>query len=105
MSNIPVLDAVATVDESGKTWAIALVNRHTSEHVACTVKLKDDFLEGTYETTILGGDSPDAYNDVQHPNRVVPDETHLTFERGVVRLRPHSLTIIRISRPFPPAAE
>ena len=102
---IPVLDAVATVDESGNTWVIALVNRHPSKHVACTVKMKDGFLEGTYEATILTGDSPDAYNDVQHPNRVVPDMTHLTFERGVVRLPPHSLTIIRIPKPYRPSTK
>ena len=35
---IPVLDAVATVDESGERWAIALVNRHPDKHVACTVR-------------------------------------------------------------------
>jgi alpha-N-arabinofuranosidase len=93
---IPVIDAVATVDELGETWAIALVNRHPAEHVACTVKLKDALLEGTYEARILAGDSPDAYNDVERPNRVVPERKQLTFKQGVVRLPPHSLTIVRI---------
>ncbi len=93
--SIPVIDAVATVDESGAMWSIALVNRHPSKEVACTVKMKDTLLVGSYDATILAGDSPDAFNDVEHPNRVVPAKTRLTFEKGVVKLPPHSLTIVR----------
>jgi len=92
---IPVIDAVATVDVSGTTWSIALVNRHPAESVACTVKMKDVLLEGVHDATILSGDSPDAYNDVEHPNRVVPEKTQLTFRQGVVHLPPHSLTIVK----------
>ena len=79
-----------------RSWAIALVNRHPSEHVTCTVRMKDAFVEGTCEATVLAGDSPEAYNDVQNPDRVVPEKTQLTFQQGVVRLPPHSLTIVRI---------
>jgi len=93
---LPVLDALATVDESGNTWSIALVNRHPSQIVACTVKMKDALLEGTYEATILAGESPAAFNDVEHPNSVRPEKTRLTFAKGVVKLAPHSLTIVRI---------
>jgi alpha-N-arabinofuranosidase len=60
--------------------------------------MKDALLEGTHDAIILAGDSPDAYNDVEHPNRVVPEKTQLTFNKGVVRLPPHSLTIVRIRR-------
>ena len=93
---MPVIDAVATVDGAGKNWAIALVNRHPSETVACTVNLGDRSLDGTFDATILAGDSPEAYNDVERPNRVVPEKTQLKFNQGVVNLPPHSLTIIRI---------
>jgi alpha-N-arabinofuranosidase len=91
-----MIDAIATVDESGKVWAIALVNRHLSKHAACTVKMKDTLLEGRYEATILAGDSPDAFNDVEHPNRVVPERTQVSFKQGVVNLPPHSLVIVRV---------
>ena len=93
---IPMVDAIATVDESGKVWAIALVNRHPSKHAACTVKMKDTLLDGRYEATILAGDSPDAFNDVEHPNRVVPERTQLSFNKGIVNLPPHSLAIVRV---------
>ena len=90
------LDAVATVDESGKTWAIAMVNRHASETLACAVKLGDRSLDGTVNATILAGDSPEAFNDTERPNRVVPEKRELKFDQGVVQLPPHSLTIVRV---------
>jgi alpha-N-arabinofuranosidase len=100
--SIPVIDALATVDEAGKIWSVALVNRHPSETVACTVKMKDTPLDGTYEATILAGDSPDAFNDVGQPDRVVPQKMQLTFKNGVTHLPPHSLTIVRITTPEGP---
>jgi alpha-N-arabinofuranosidase len=39
--SVPMVDAIATVDESGKVWSIALVNRHPSKNVACTIKMRD----------------------------------------------------------------
>jgi len=93
---VAVVDAITTVDESGKQWAIALVNRHPSDAVACSIKMKDRPLEGTYEATVLAGESPDSYNDIEHPNRVVPEKTTLTFTKGAVHLPPHSLTIVKV---------
>ncbi len=93
---IPVVDGVATMDKRGKTLALALVNRHPSTAVACTVRVKDALVDGTHSAIVLTGDSPDAYNDVEHPNRVVPKQTRLAFKKGVVMLAPHSLTILKI---------
>ena len=90
------LDGIATTDASGKRWAIALTNRDPAEAVACTLKLGDRLLDGTFDATILAGDSPDAFNDVEHPNRVTPAKAQLKINQGVVKLPPHSLTIIRI---------
>ncbi|HRY51316.1 MAG TPA: alpha-L-arabinofuranosidase C-terminal domain-containing protein [Candidatus Paceibacterota bacterium] len=92
---IPVVDAVATVDKTGKTWAIALVNRHPSKEVDCTVKMENVPLQGTHAAIVLSGDSPEAYNDVEHPNRVAPKRTRITFNQGVARLAPHSLTLVK----------
>jgi alpha-N-arabinofuranosidase len=94
--SVATIDAIATVDDSGKTWAIALVNRHPSEEVACPVSMKGAPLDGTFNSTILAGDSPDAYNDIEHPNRVAPVKTQLAFDKGVVKLPPHSLTIVKV---------
>jgi alpha-N-arabinofuranosidase len=90
------VDAVATVDESDKTWAVALVNRHPTENLACVVKLGSRLPDGAFDATILAGDSPEAFNDVENPNRVAPQKTKLKCKQGVVHLPPHSLTILRL---------
>ena len=95
-ASVAVIDAIATVDESGKQWAIALVNRHPSKSLACTVMMKDTRLDGTFKATVLAGDSTDAYNDIEHPDRVAPKEVTLTFKDGVASLPPHSLTIVHM---------
>ncbi|MDQ1257831.1 MAG: Alpha-L-AF protein, partial [Candidatus Hydrogenedentes bacterium] len=48
------------------------------------------------DAVILAGDSPEAYNDVETPDRVVPAKTTLTFSGGTVKLPPHSLTIVKV---------
>jgi alpha-L-arabinofuranosidase len=94
--SIPVADAIATVDESGKRWAICLVNRHPDQVIQCTVKMKDRLLEGDYAAVVLAGDSPEAFNSIEHPDRVAPMKKTLTVIRGVVELPPHSLTVVKV---------
>lgn len=88
------VDAIATVDQSGKRWAIALVNRQPSEAMRCMVRFGDQPLDGTFDATVLSGDSPEAFNDVDRPDRVVPSKTQVQFKQGLVTLPPHSLSII-----------
>jgi alpha-L-arabinofuranosidase len=64
--------------------------------VDCTVKLGDQLLDGEFDANVLAGDSPEAFNSVEQPDRVVPESKTLTFQQGVVSLPPHSLTIVRI---------
>lgn len=94
-----MLDGVATVDDSGKNWAIALVNRHPAKPVACTVRMRDRLLDGDHPALVLAGDSPEAFNDIENPNRVTPQRTTLTFVQGEVALPPHSLSIIKVPVP------
>jgi len=47
---------------------------HPSENLASTVKLGDKPINGKYKATILTGDSPDSFNDIEHPNRGAPKE-------------------------------
>jgi alpha-L-arabinofuranosidase len=94
---VPVLDAIATADRTGRNWAMALVNRHPEKELACTVKIQDRLLEGGCEATVLTGDSLDAFNDIENPNRVAPQKMRLNFAKGVVKLPPHSLSIVKVS--------
>jgi len=90
------IDAIATVDADGGAWAIALVNRHPSNQVTCAVKLGDRMLNGAYDATILAGDSPEAFNNIEHPDRVAPEKRKIEFADNGVTLPPHSLTIVRV---------
>lgn len=94
--SIPVLDSVVTVNDVGDSWSIALVNRHPTEKVSCSLVVEGKVLDGNYGATILRGDSADSYNDAEQPDRVTPEEVSVTCEGGVVALQPHSLTILRV---------
>ncbi|MCP4310588.1 MAG: alpha-N-arabinofuranosidase [Bacteroidetes bacterium] len=94
--SVAVVEALATVDEGGETWAISLVNRHPSDPVSCRVTMGDKLLDGKFPATVLTGDSPDSFNDIEHPERVSPQELEIVFEKGITRLPPHSLIIMRI---------
>jgi alpha-N-arabinofuranosidase len=93
---VAVLDAVATVDASGKNWAISLVNRHPADSVLCSVTMDGHPLHGTYRATLLTGDTPDAFNGIEHPDSVAPKEIGLTFDHGMASLPPHALIIVHI---------
>ncbi len=97
MDTVDVIDAIATSDENGKEWSIALINRHPSDQVDCTVIMGELPLNGTYRATVLNGDSPDAYNDIGNPDRVKPEVAELTFRKGTADLPPHSLTIVHVA--------
>jgi alpha-L-arabinofuranosidase len=75
------------------------VNRHPTQPLTCAVKFKDKPLNGTFSTVMLQGDSPEAFNDVEQPERVVPERKRITFKEGAVELPPHSLTIFRVPSP------
>lgn len=95
-TSVPALDAVATCDDGMRLWRLALVNRHPELELACTIALDGKRLGGAYGATVLSGDSPNAYNGVEHPDRVVPVQTELIFADGVTTLPPHSVVIVRI---------
>jgi alpha-L-arabinofuranosidase len=93
---VSAMDAIATCDAAKRKWQIALVNRHPSQAVRCAVRLGGRALDGVYQATVLAGDSTDAYNDVDAPDRVTPQTTTLSFANGSVTLPPHSLTIVGV---------
>ncbi len=94
--SVPVADAIATVDESSSRWAIALINRHPGKPLACTLRLGNRAVDGTFPAVVLQGDSPEAYNDIERPDRVVPTKTKIRLTQGLIELPPHSLTILKI---------
>jgi alpha-N-arabinofuranosidase len=95
--SVPTADTIATVDDSGRHWSIALVNRHPSQPLACTVRLKDRTLDGNFAAVVLESDSPEAYNDIARPDRVAPKKKKLKVKDGLIELPPHSLTILKLA--------
>jgi alpha-N-arabinofuranosidase len=96
---VPVVDAVATVNDSGKKWSLALINRHPTLDVDCTVKLGGALWKGTCQLTTLAGDTPDVFNDIENPDRVTPVKSSRELKEARINLPAHSLTIIQISAP------
>ena len=94
--DVPVLDAIVTGDVDGGPIVAALTNRHPSEHVICSVSAGDTPLDGELAATMLQGDSPDAYNDVERPHRVTPEPVRLDASGGALRLPPHSVTVVEL---------
>ena len=93
-ASVPALDAVVTCDASRRHYRLALLNRHPDQTLLCSIALDGRALEGTFKATVLDGDSPDAYNDIDQPERVFPASAQLTFAGGRVALPPHSLTVL-----------
>lgn len=93
---VPALDAVATCSDGQTGWKLALVNRLPDQPLACRVILDGAPVQGTRRAAVLAGDSPDAYNDVDAPDRVASQELDLAFADGVVSLPPHSIAIVAL---------
>ena len=95
-SSVPSLDAVATCDDKQQGWRLALVNRLPDCELACKIHFAGVPLPGAYQATVLSGDSPDAFNDIDAPARVAPKQVELTFSDGVTYLPPHSVTVLAV---------
>ncbi len=95
--SVPVFDGLATCGAAMSGWRIALINRHPQQSLTCKVLIGGRPLEGQYAATILSGDSPDAYNDVEQPARVAPEKGVLNFVSGSAALPPHSVAILEVN--------
>ena len=93
---VAAFDGVATCNAAMTTWRLALINRHPAQPLSCRVSLAGQPLHGNYPATVLRGDAPDAYNDIDQPERVVPEQGRLEFQNGTAVLPPHSVTIVEI---------
>ena len=89
--SFPVFDAIVTCDSDWRRISMMLVNKHPNRSVSCSIVIDGRKIEGSYQTILLSGDSPDVYNDIEHQDNVVPVEHKMTFNRGKVDLPPHSI--------------
>jgi len=95
--SVPALDAVVTQNDDRKRMAIALVNRHPEQAARWRLSLGTASLPSSASFTVLSGDSPDAYNDVDHPNRVIAETRTVAVSDGSIEVPPHSVGIVQIA--------
>ena len=94
--SVASVDTLVTCSDDRKRLAIALVNRHPERTLPCGLRIAGLGGEPKISATVLSGDSPDAYNDVPRPDRVVPQTREYTLKGGRIELPPHSVTIARV---------
>jgi alpha-N-arabinofuranosidase len=94
---IQALDVVATCDDAAFEWSIAVVNRHATDTISCVLSLGMRLFTGDVEVVVLSGPDVDAYNDVNAPDRVVPEAFRISVKNGAVEFPPHSLTVIMLN--------
>ena len=90
---IPALDAVVTSDDGREHTVVALVNRHPTAPVTCEVVFDGKHVAGAWPATLLSADHPDAYNDLEHLDRVRPQRISSSFVDGRVEIPAHSVMI------------
>jgi alpha-N-arabinofuranosidase len=94
---VQALDAVTTCSDDRRQTAIALVNRHPEAPARWKLGLTNAGSQENARVTILSGDSPDAYNDVAHPERVVPAQRPWNSRDAYLELPPHSVAIVQMT--------
>jgi alpha-L-arabinofuranosidase len=93
--SIPLVDAIVTCNEDKHTYSIALVNRHPDNNTLCRIESVN--LPKKIEAIVLSGDSPDAYNDIDRPERVMPQKMNFNVKNGSILLPPHSVVVFQLS--------
>lgn len=93
---VPAVDCIVTCSNDKKRLVIALVNKHPQLEASCDLGLGN--IATKVSATILSGDSPDAFNDIDQPNRVVPITKSIYIKNGKVSLPAHALVILEIDR-------
>jgi alpha-N-arabinofuranosidase len=94
---VQALDAVTTCSDDRNQVAIALVNRHPEAPARWHINLGNPVNRDKTRVTVLSGDSPDAYNDVTHPARVVPQVIPWKPDAPHLELPPHSIAVLQYS--------
>jgi len=94
-NEVNVIDAVVTCSKDQRKFALSIVNKHPEKEIKYFINMPG--LPASLDATILTGDSENAYNDIDNPNRVVPVNVNLAVEDGWILLKPHSVYIIRFS--------
>ena len=89
--SVPAVDALVSANDAGMTAIIT--NRHPDAEAECHLRVEGYTLEGDVDVLILDGDSADAYNDIENPNRVTPRRERIACVEGTLVVPPHSILV------------
>ena len=94
--SVPAVDVIVTTNYDRKVISLVLVNKDPENVVDCDL----GFESGTNRVNaiILSGDSPDAFNDIETPDRVIPKYCQLEMKNGHVLIPAHSLLFLTLPR-------
>jgi alpha-N-arabinofuranosidase len=97
---VRTVDSVATWDEVGRSAAVFLVNRATTDEAAVTVELAALGLDAVVECLTLHGPDPYSTNALGEPDRAQPQPkpVELSGTTASVTLPPASWTMLRLGR-------
>jgi alpha-L-arabinofuranosidase len=91
----PVIDAILTCNDSKNRFVLAVVNKSPDKAIDFRPEFKGLHLKipGKLTAIVLGGKTPDDFNDIGSENRVTPVQMQFDLIEGVVSLPAHSLVI------------
>jgi alpha-N-arabinofuranosidase len=98
-TRVTALDAVATLSDDQKTLSVCIINKSPSKTLELELQIPWISLRRKARLIRLSGDSPDAFNSVEHPNRVTPDTRNLDNmkQTSTITVSPHSVNILELS--------
>ena len=99
---VPLLDAVAVLQDDDRSVALFAVNRDQHEPMTLDVDVRSLPHLVTGEHVAIADDDPDAVNDRDHPDRVAPRrlaDPKVDGGRLQVVLPPLSWNLIRLTAP------
>ena len=94
-NSVQALDAVVTTSDRRDQVAVALVNRHPENAAHWKLAIRDTKARAQGTLTVLSGHSTDAYNDVAHPDRVVPQTSRVDIQAPWIEVPAHSIAILK----------
>jgi len=100
LSNVPYLDASATLSKNKDKLYIAAINYHQQEDIKCSIFLEGFCPEKEAKIYELNGPDVMAENDFDHPQRVDIEESKINYanKEFTYRFPSHSVTVIKLER-------
>ena len=90
--SVPAVDAIVTTNQEENLLTLVLGNKDPENNADCDLGF--DRGPDSLNADILSGDSPDAFNDIDRPERVIPYSRKLLVDHGHVIIPAHSLVFL-----------